>query len=867
MLHAKLIPQADRLERVGEFVLLTGLGSTVLRDILFVGRDRQYYAAAAASLGLVEDGDEVSDAGASLAERPAAVMHTLATALERSSVGRAWSEWAGIPFAELDGASAEAFLEAASELSTLTAARRARTLRNWLDAARPFLESTILPPDPSWQTLQQLVPDAVREVAPDRVPEIPTRVLTHCTRHHLVTLGDLLQWSEEDLGQSQGMGAKSLRDLRHALKRFVESYAPEDGSVGGDDLESTDFISALEELIVRLGEREQAVLRRRLGLGAPSGTLDEIAGDQGVSRERIRQIESSAFDELGRQSRFQEVFHQKIAEALAERGAAEYGQLGEFWPAQAEASFRMVFKYLGPADAVLESWRDSLVLRRRETPSIEADFQAMESWLKAQPLPLPVAYLDLELAPKVRDEGVRELIRDRLFEQWNVVSTTPEPMIIARGSTRRARILEHLLRSPAGVPIKEIEELFGRGALPDEAVYIRRGLATLPDHLPGFEEWAKRLAVPLAAYVTAEGADREWMARTLLEYAKSIAKLPEWITPMLLAHMLERSGQFDSLGRQRLTLAGAKVAERTHLLPKLTELVEAAGAPVEDTSLHEQLKQHVEVLEQTYVLLRTTPPLFRLDDGRIGLMPRDLPGGADAADVVVRSLVRKISEAQQKVRFDDALVGVQALGGVYTQWSIGHIRGVARASDALRPTRSAIGVREVEESEPVESSVEDDGEPPSVEPPAPEPTAHTESQSEPSGSPARLPSARDLSLPRDARNLYTRLTLEPPEDLDALAGRVQAHAEEFEDASRRSEFLPVAEARALGVAYPKLLARAREEGSRPFLALAWVVGRYFEISDDGTLDFSIGGLDDDVAVFNAVARYMDAADLEIEQEF
>lgn len=125
-----------------------------------------------------------------------------------------------------------------------------------------------------------------------------------------------------------------------------------------------------------------------------------------------------------------------------------------------------------------------------------------------------------------------------------------------------------------------------------------------------------------------------------------------------------------------------------------------------------------------------------------------------------------------------------------------------------------------------------------------------------------LPSARDLALPRAARDTYDRLLAEPLGDLDALRHQVRAHLARFEAARARNEFIPLADARRLADALPVLVARARahpdpERAHR----LAWVALRYFVLHDDGAHDFEVIGLDDDIAVFNAVCRHLGLDDL------
>lgn len=127
-----------------------------------------------------------------------------------------------------------------------------------------------------------------------------------------------------------------------------------------------------------------------------------------------------------------------------------------------------------------------------------------------------------------------------------------------------------------------------------------------------------------------------------------------------------------------------------------------------------------------------------------------------------------------------------------------------------------------------------------------------------------LPTARDLALPRSARDVYARLTAEPIGDWPALLAAIRVHVDHFEAALATNEFLPIAEARRLGEALPRLAQRARTAGAPPHAErLAWIAARYFVLRDDGTPDFEVVGLDDDLAVCNAICRHLGFDDLVI----
>ena len=78
-----------------------------------------------------------------------------------------------------------------------------------------------------------------------------------------------------------------------------EAIADENGADPESLLQSSELGSLLGDWLAQLTERQCAVIERRYGLnGADLATLDTIAIDLGLTRERVRQIQMEALDRL-----------------------------------------------------------------------------------------------------------------------------------------------------------------------------------------------------------------------------------------------------------------------------------------------------------------------------------------------------------------------------------------------------------------------------------------------------------------------------------------------------------------------------------------------------------------------------------------
>jgi RNA polymerase primary sigma factor len=121
--------------------------------------------------------------------------------------------------------------------------------------------------------------------------------------------------SEEEVAQELGLSKKKLAIIKKALR--IHNALPqgaqedentsidevvEDGRTKAPDLEmaDNDEMRHVLELLGQMPEREATVLRLRFGLdGEGPKTLKEIGERLGLTRERVRQIESEALATLG----------------------------------------------------------------------------------------------------------------------------------------------------------------------------------------------------------------------------------------------------------------------------------------------------------------------------------------------------------------------------------------------------------------------------------------------------------------------------------------------------------------------------------------------------------------------------------------
>ncbi|MCY7325397.1 MAG: RNA polymerase sigma factor [Microbacteriaceae bacterium] len=169
------------------------------------------------------------------------------------------------------------------------------------------------------QAITRAMADQARTI---RIPVHMVEVINKLARVQRQMLQDLgREPTPEELSRELDMTPEKVIEVQKYGREPISLHTPlgEDGdSEFGDLIEDTDAVvpadavgftmlqKQLESLLDSLSEREAGVIRMRFGLGdGMPKTLDQIGDTFGVTRERIRQIESKTMAKLRHPSRSQ----------------------------------------------------------------------------------------------------------------------------------------------------------------------------------------------------------------------------------------------------------------------------------------------------------------------------------------------------------------------------------------------------------------------------------------------------------------------------------------------------------------------------------------------------------------------------------
>jgi RNA polymerase primary sigma factor len=171
------------------------------------------------------------------------------------------------------------------------------------------------------QAITRAIADQARTI---RIPVHMVETINKLVRVQRQLLQDLgREPIPEEIGRVMGVGAEKVREILKVSQEPVSLETPigeEEDSHLGDFIEDSEAIvpidaasfillqEQLESVLHTLSEREKKVIQLRFGLldGHPR-TLEEVGREFGVTRERIRQIESKTLSKLRHPSRSQKL--------------------------------------------------------------------------------------------------------------------------------------------------------------------------------------------------------------------------------------------------------------------------------------------------------------------------------------------------------------------------------------------------------------------------------------------------------------------------------------------------------------------------------------------------------------------------------
>lgn len=500
----------------------------------------------------------------------------------------------------------------------------------------------------------------------------------NCMREaDISTVSDLRFFVAEALLKLPKFGRKSSTELAEKLRTCFDAEVKlrlsdsteQSTSLESCSLESTQptrarnntavrFLHEVEEILIQLRRGRDVVLGRRMGVQADPATLQEIADEIGVTRERVRQIE--------RASKL-EIQHLTIWKVLESHLSTALSTALEPLPVLGLEVVHPWFEGIGAKAKILSYCMENFLDGRFHVIAIEhinyvtrlsqdewdvAKQQASEIMVEAANRNWPVNRAQTVvsgLLPSHGSEFGEELWRLTAAKaQLAATGGAGEQFVVAYGTSMEAMVLGILSESERPLHFLEVtERLRERNGLPDRGRYVHaacgryallygRGTFGLRKHFPLTEEEEDALVQEAVAIVNEGKSGRQWHCNELVEhlYANAV-DFGGKLDPYILCIALQTSSALTYLGRMvwvRDTGEQMSAANRIDIRQAILSVIQEAGHPLYYKEIRERIISERGINDIFQIF--DGGNLLRLGSGRWGLLDRDL-GMSEATIAVV----------------------------------------------------------------------------------------------------------------------------------------------------------------------------------------------------------------------------------------
>lgn len=478
------------------------------------------------------------------------------------------------------------------------------------------------------------------------------------------TIEDLSKYDVEALYEIPNLGLKSIRDIADALLRRVgldstnhhKEQKIEVARRGNDDDveiplidEATNIIDALHQTVSGLTERKRLVMKYRMGFGVKRSTLQEIATSIGVTRERVRQIESKTISQIVNLPIWRQTLVAKLGAIISDRD----GPLPLLGLDIQDPWFTGVEEIPEIFDFVLENFCASEFSIVHTNNQLFVSKLSQHEWDEAVSKGRQI--LEGAIGENWRVSQVRSAIdallilegREMRGELWATVSKHAhfasvdgeEPVLVQYG--RGAEQYVEVVLAESDRPLhyteiaQEVKKRSGREidtrrvhhAAAEVGLLMGRGTYGLMKHFPLSEDEVDLVVAETESIIESGVTGRQWSCAELCEVlGERGIEFDGRLTHYSLNIALQRSKSLAYLGRFVWSLAeGLRLssAHRIDVRQAIVSLLRAEGRPlplseIKSRIIHDRgLSAHFQIV--------AVDPLIQLAAGVWGLIDRDIP--------------------------------------------------------------------------------------------------------------------------------------------------------------------------------------------------------------------------------------------------
>ncbi len=366
----------------------------------------------------------------------------------------------------------------------------------------------------------------------------------------------------------------------------------------------------LERVLASLDERSRQVLGKRLGVRNEPLTLVQIGDQMGLTRERVRQLESCGLSALETEASWFRELELDLFQTLAARSralsllGAEEVEVRLLGVGRRPCVLAYLLRKLGPQRIFLVSVSEVIYLL--DLPQTNWDKWLSQSrqnlrsvtwagWSKSRCREEIIAARPEVLA------ATGDLIWQVLREQFGFDGLSASSLLVP--STVEQAVRQVLAEAPEPVHYLEVcervDSLMGKGmsqkstlnAVSRTGILLGRGVYGLPRHIRVKEDDRARVVASVEARMARHKSGRQWHAKELLEGIQMELGFVPGLDQYVLDILLRNSNQLKRLGRLvwQLDTAEAKKQERINIQQAVVDILRETESPMTTEAIYDRL--------------------------------------------------------------------------------------------------------------------------------------------------------------------------------------------------------------------------------------------------------------------------------------
>lgn len=464
------------------------------------------------------------------------------------------------------------------------------------------------------------------------------------------TVADLAEalWKEA----KKGPNISSERDefieaISHSAEESSQEHSPESHSA---DMPAhhRSFRAAFAASLADLPDNQRSIIYKRVGIDCERLTLQDVAEEINLTRERVRQIESKAVQLFKEDSVWESQFLPRIAKIIDDRDdPMPVASIGVF-----DAWFEGVVDLLPQFNFILARVFDDRYCVLRINGCDFVTKLSQSDW--NQVLRVATNTLERAVGNNLSKNELRVLIQDLLVtdgrelasELWSTVQSlalfAPDQngvqRLVAMGMSAESLVAATLAGSDRPLHFTEIparvEVMFGRkielrrahSAAANQGLLLGRGTFGVARHYPLSTVEKEMLNAETSEIILSGPIDRQW---SCFELVKALAsrELPfsERIDQYVLNIALQDEPSVSNLGRLVWTRSGTRpstTADRIDVMQAVMTVLANYGAPMTRNEIRRALLDERGL--SGYFQLNSRGSLVRVSSDKWGILERDI---------------------------------------------------------------------------------------------------------------------------------------------------------------------------------------------------------------------------------------------------